>query len=260
MKKLSLIFLILFSCSHSNTVFAWGKIGHRTVGEIATQYLTPDVLKLINKLLDNQSLAFVSTYPDEVKSDRNFDKYRPWHYVNIPLDKTYEDITPAFWGNIVQAIEKCVKIVGDKTQSKEERAFHLKYLVHLVGDLHQPLHTGRFEDYGGLKITVHWFGKKTNLHKLWDSSMIDFYKMSYVELAKNSPKLTQFQIQKIQNTSVLDWTRESHKAVRKIYETTLPNSKLGYEYQYAHFNFVRMQLLKAGLRLANVLNSTLKNE
>jgi len=252
--------LILLIYSFINPVLAWGKTGHRTIGEIATQYLMPQALESANKLLDNQSLAFISTYPDELKSDKNFDKYKPWHYVNIPLDKEYEDITPVLWGDIVQAIEKCVKIVGDKTQPKEERAFHLKYLVHLVGDLHQPLHTGRFEDYGGNKITVYWFGEKTNLHKLWDSGMIDTYKMGYTELAKNSPKLTQSQIKKIQKASVLDWTRESHTAVRKIYESTPSDSKLGYEYQYAHFDFVRMQLLKAGLRLANILNTILINE
>lgn len=256
-KKLLSLFLIVLFYAHSNAVFAWGKTAHRVVGEVATQYLTPQVLKSVNELLDNQSLAFISTYPDELKSDSHFDEYKIWHYVNIPLDKEYEDITPDSRGNIVQAIEKCIKILGDKGKTKEERVFHLKFLVHLIGDLHQPLHTGRVEDYGGHKITVYWFDKETNLHTLWDSDMIDYYQMSYMELARNLPTISDARIQEIQHSSVLDWTRESHQAARKIYESVESDAKLGYEYHYSHFDFVRMQLLKAGLRLAHILNSTL---
>jgi hypothetical protein len=256
-KKLLPLFLTVFFYFPSNAVFAWGKTAHRVVGEVATHYLTPQVLQSVNELLDNQSLAFVSTYPDELKSDSHFDKYKPWHYVNIPLDKEYEDITTDSRGNIVQAIEKCIKILGDKEKTKEERAFHLKFLVHLIGDLHQPLHTGRVEDYGGHKITVYWFDKETNLHTLWDSDMIDYYQMSYVELARNLPSLSVTDIQEIRQSSVADWTRESHQAARKIYESAESDAKLGYEYHYTHFDFVRMQLLKAGVRLAHILNSTL---
>ena len=123
-----------------------------------------------------------------------------------------------------------------------------------MGDLHQPLHVGRAEDRGGNDIKVLWHYKKSNLHRVWDSDMIEFYNMSYSELARNTSDLSKAQIQSIQQGSVLDWTYESQSLAKKVYNSVQPDEKLSYRYSYDHFQIVRSQLQKSGIRLAKVLN------
>ena len=161
----------------------WGQTGHRTVGQIAEGYLDKSTKKRINEILDGDGLALVSTFSDEIKSDPKFDKYKPWHYINFSDNETYEEAEKNPKGDLVVGINTCIEVLKDKNASKKDKAFHLKMLVHLVGDLHQPLHVGHKEDRGGNAVKVDFFWKKSNLHRIWDSGMIDHYQMSYTELA-----------------------------------------------------------------------------
>lgn len=232
----------------------WGKTGHRATGEIASKYLSRKARKEIDKLLDGQSLAEVSIYADEIRSDSKYRKYGPWHYVNIPVDKRYEEIQKASGGDIIVAINTCIDKVKNVNNTKEERAFHLKLLVHFIGDLHMPLHTGRAEDKGGNDIQVRWFDEGTNLHRVWDSDMIDFYKMSYTELARNRKKLSRKELRPILDSNLMDWVYESRELSKVVYASANKGDKLGYEYAYIHMPIVREQLHKAGLRMAKILN------
>lgn len=251
-KLLGAIFLLanIFSLSATD----WGQTGHRVIGEVAQQYLTPKTAQTIAKLLDGASLAFVSTFADEIRSDSRYQSYAPWHYLNMPLDKIYGEVTPNPKGDVVQAINTCIQVLQDPNAAKDDKAFHLRLLVHFVGDLHQPMHVGRAEDRGGNDITVYWFGKKTNLHRLWDSQLIDHYQMSYTELAQNLPPYETEQHKKIVQAPLLDWVAESQDHAKNIYAQTQPEEKLGYKYHYEYFGVVRNRLHKAGLRLAAVLN------
>jgi hypothetical protein len=127
-------------------------------------------------------------------------------------------------------------------------------LVHLIGDMHQPLHVGRKGDKGGNMIQVQWFGQGTNLHAVWDAKMIDFYKMSYSEMANNANELTKQQVKFIQNGTVVDWINETHQLAIKTYGTVKVGENLKYRYMYDNFGLVRSQLQKGGIRLAKVLN------
>lgn len=254
----SFLFIAAFVFSF-NFTFAndgdWGKTGHRTTGEIAEQYLSNRAKRKIEKILDGHSLAFVSTYGDEIKSDPDYDKYGPWHYVNLKKDQiTYspEDANPA--GDLIFAIKKCVVVLEDKDAPKEKREFHLKLLVHFMGDLHQPLHAGREADKGGNDIQMRWFGEYSNLHKVWDSEMIDSYKMSYTELAENANQLSKRQVKAIAAGSLLHWMYESKELSNKIYASVEEGENLGYRYMYVWFPVVRQQLQIGGIRLAEVLN------
>ena len=131
----------------------WGKTGHRVVGQVAQDNLTPSALKAVTEILNGETLATVSTWSDEIKSDSSYDEFKKWHYVNLPLDKKYCEVEHQS-ENIVTAIKKCIVVLKDSTSTKEDKTFHLKFLVHLVGDIHQPLHVGRYEDLGGNKIYV----------------------------------------------------------------------------------------------------------
>lgn len=198
---LSLIVLTSFSASSNNMPSEaleikndWGKTGHRAVGEIASKHLNRKARKAIKDILDGTSLAEVSIYADEIRSDKKYRAYGPWHYVNVPFDTSYDEAEKNPKGDIILAINECITKVQNKTLSKGDRAFYLKLLVHFIGDLHQPLHTGRSEDKGGNDIQVRWFNEGSNLHRVWDSEMIDFYKMSYSELSSNREDLTKTQI------------------------------------------------------------------
>ena len=176
MKKIIIITFFITSL-----LFPWGKTGHRITGEVAEAHLTEKAKIEIAKILSDPSLANASTWADEMRPNPDFQKYSTWHYANMPLDKRYSEHPQSKKGDIVQAIKLCKAKLRNPNVSKNEKAFHLRFLVHLVGDIHQPLHVGRGEDRGGNEIKVKWFGKDTNLHRVWDSEMINTYMMSYTE-------------------------------------------------------------------------------
>jgi len=232
----------------------WGPTGHRTTAQIAQKYLSKKAKKNIKKLLQGESLSWVSTYADEIKSDRKYSKFYPWHYINMGLDETYETATKNPKGDLVTGINTCVSVLKDKNASKKDKIFYLKLLVHLVGDLHQPLHIGRKEDKGANTIQVKWFYFGTNLHKVWDEHMLDKWGMSYTELAANEKPLTKAQVSYMQKGSVIDWVNETHQITKKVYASAKSGDKLSYRYSYLYFGTVREQLQKGGVRLAKILN------
>ena len=256
MKSIFIFLLIGFLNTSTTEDFKadWGPTGHRATGKIAEKHLTKRAKKQIDKLLNGESLAFVSTYADQIKSDRKYNDFYTWHYVNMPLDSNYEDSEKNPTGDLVTGINKCISILKNKNNSSEDKAFYLRMLVHLIGDLHQPMHIGRAEDKGGNTIQVQWFGRGTNLHRVWDEDMIREWKMGYIELANNSKSLSKEQIKAIQNGSVVDWVHDTHKLSKVAYESVEVGEKLRYRYSYDHFGTVRTQLQKGGLRLAKVLN------
>ncbi len=258
MKKITLLLLTLSIQLVFSNDFEWSKTGHRTTGEVAERHLSRKARKALDKLLDGQSLALVSTYGDDIKADKAYREFSAWHYVNFPADKKYTDVEPSPEGDIVIGIQKCISIVKDEKSTEEDRVFYLKLLVHLVGDLHQPMHVGRLEDKGGNDIQVQWFGKGTNLHRVWDSNMIDDFGMSFTEIANSLPKLNKSEIKAIQKGDVFTWVEESQDLANELYGSVEIGEKLGYEYSYKYWGMVETQLQKGGLRLAQVLNDIFK--
>ncbi len=232
----------------------WGATGHRATGEIAEKYIKKKARKKISKILQGQSLALASTFADEIKSDKQYRKYNAWHYVNIDEHKKYGDDEPNPYGDLVTGIDHCIKVLKDKNSTFEEQNFHLKLLIHFIGDLHMPLHVGHKEDKGGNDLQVRWFDKGTNLHRVWDSDMLDHYGMSYTELASNTEVLLPEDIKKIQAGNILDWVHESQQLATKVYASAEIGEKLSYRYMYDHFETLRKQLQKGGIRLAKILN------
>lgn len=258
--KLKLFTYFAFFIIISNNINAtnepkWGAKGHRVVGEIASKYLKNKTKKAIKKLLNRESLAFTSTFADEIKSDRRYDAFYTWHYINMPMDADYDASKRNPKGDLVSGIEQCISVIKSKTSSNEDKAFYLKLLIHLIGDLHQPLHIGLAEDKGGNDFKVQWFYKDSNLHKVWDTEMIEHYGMSYSELADNASYLPKETIKNIQKGTIIDWVNQTHKLTKEIYNNVSPNANLKYSYSYQNFNTVRSQLQIAGIRLAKILNT-----
>ncbi len=250
-------FLITFSSLNASSS-DWGATGHRTIGKIAEDYLNGKTKREISELLNGQSLSLVSTFGDDIKSDKRYNEFYTWHYVNMPFGVKYEDSEKNPKGDMVTGIEKCKEIILDVNSTKEDKVFHLKMLVHLIGDLHQPMHIGRKEDKGGNDVQVQWFNKGTNLHRVWDSEMINHFKMTFTELAGNTDKISKEQVKFLQNGTTVDWANETRTLTMKAYASAEIGEKLGYKYMYDNFGMARTQLQKGGIRLAKVLNDIFK--
>ncbi len=233
--------------------FGWGLTGHRVVGEIATYYLSPKAKKNLQKILGDTSLAVVSNWMDEIRSNPAYEYANDWHWVTLPDGVSYESVEKNPDGDIIQIIQRLVNELktGDLPLAKESE--HLKMLVHLVGDIHQPLHVGTGEDQGGNQMEVEFFWEDSNLHRVWDSDMIDSKKYSYTELAAAINHPSKAQIQAWQSSTVEVWADESRKLRQQVY--ALPEDReIGYEYVYHNWSTVEQRLLQAGIRLAGLLN------
>jgi hypothetical protein len=249
-KTLAIVVLASF---YSSCCFAWGPTGHRVTGWIAEQHLSKKAKKEISRILGDQSLAMASTWMDEIRSDSLYDYTSDWHWVTIPDGKTYAQTEKNEHGDLLETIERLAAALKSRTLDAKEEREYLKMLIHLIGDVHQPLHVGGSNDHGGNDIKVTWFRSTSNLHRVWDSDMIDDTKLSYTELAASLDKPDAATILLWQKSNVHTWATESMAYRDQVYR--YGNGSLGYRYAYENFHIVRHRLLQAGVRLAGVLNS-----
>lgn len=232
--------------------FGWGATGHRATGYIADKYLSKKAKKAIERILNGQSLAIASTWMDEMRSDSTYNYTADWHWVTIPDGMTYEQAEKNPKGDIIESIERIVAELKSKKLTPQQETERLKWLIHLVGDIHQPLHVGRGDDRGGNDIKIMWFRADSNLHRVWDSDMIDDTRLSYTELAESLGKPSVNQVQAWQRNSVRDWANESMSYRKQVYD--YGNARLGYQYSYKYLDTAKARLLQAGVRLAGLLN------
>ncbi|HTF20231.1 MAG TPA: S1/P1 nuclease [Chryseolinea sp.] len=232
--------------------YGWGPTGHRATGLVAEKHLTKKAKKALERILQGQSLAVASTWMDEIRSDSTFDYMADWHWVTIQNGETYDQSVKNPNGDIIQTLERMIQELKSGKLNATEEAQHVKILIHLVGDLHQPLHVGGGSDRGGNDVRVTWFRTDSNLHRVWDSDMIDDTRLSFTELAESLDKVDAAAIQKMQSTSVRDWAKESMDYRPQVY--AYGDGRLGYAYSYKNFPAVRTRLLEAGIRLAGLLN------
>lgn len=249
MRLLLLAVVILISSTHT---FGWGQTGHRVTGRIADLYLNKKAKKELERILYGQSLAMASTWMDEIRSDSTYDYTIDWHWVTIQDGETYEQSKKNKNGDVIQTIERIITELKSKKLNARQEVEAVKMLIHLIGDIHQPLHVGGGNDRGGNDVKIMWFRVDSNLHRVWDTDMIDDTKLSYTEFAESLEKPGDQKRKEWQKSSVRDWANESVSYRKQVYD--YKNGKLGYEYSYHHLHIVRMRLLQAGIRLAAVLN------
>lgn len=246
-------FFLLIPNVDSHDTRVWGQNGHRIVGDIAADYLSPKAQEAVDRVLGPTSMAIASTWMDRIKSDPAYDHTHDWHWVTIPDGMIYEETEKNPNGDLINTLRTIIKELKSGSLSPEEEAKKLKMLIHLVGDIHQPMHVGNGKDRGGNETEVEWFDEESNLHRVWDTEMIEETKLSYTELSAAVNHPTEKQIQEWQNSNVLDWAYESMGVRDQVYD--LPgDDQIGYEYQYKNRDLLDRQLLKAGVRLAGVLN------
>jgi hypothetical protein len=253
--KLNKLIIGVVATAMSFQVLSWGQTGHRVTGAIAEKYLTPKAQLAISQLLINEDLAEASTYADEMRSDPSeFWKKtaNPWHYVNVFEGKTYSDIAPPPEGNAVTALEMFTKQLKSKKASLEEKQLALRFIVHIVGDLHQPFHAGNGTDKGGNDVKLQFFWEDSNLHRVWDSGLIDRENLSYTEWTnKLSRKISSQQAKEWMEVNPKVWIAESAKLRANLYPE---NDKLSWDYQYQNMPIVKQRLQMGGVRIAAYLN------
>ncbi|WP_144211353.1 S1/P1 nuclease [Shewanella donghaensis] len=248
---------LALSAFASQQAHAFGQLGHRIIGEIAQNNLSESAQNQINALTKGESLAQMSTWADEIRSDKNWYHSSPWHYVSIEDDETWDTVKRNPKGDIIQSLEKYEKILKSDKVSEQDKWEALAFYVHFVGDIHQPLHVGHSHDRGGNSVKLKWFGDDTNLHSVWDSKLIEHQKLSYTEYTKFISRIAGKDIKEWEGKSYYDWADES-KALRdatyKLEKNRDDQPDLRFQYIFDHTATVELRLQQAGIRLADKLN------
>lgn len=257
------IFLSLLVISLPFFAMPWGMMGHRIVGQIAESYLSPKAKAEVKKILGDSSMAIWSNWADFIKSDHAYDSLEKWHYVDLDSGLTKTGAIAALENDAEANLYTKTKFTIQQLKKKQtplvQKKFYLKLLIHFVGDIHQPLHVGRKNTAGGNKIKVQWFNNQSNLHAVWDESLINYQQLSYKDYAEVINHTTSAQKKAWQNGSIAEWMAESYLlSERLLSEIKDENPKLGYLYNYDHVKIVNEQLVKGGVRLAGLLNDIFK--
>lgn len=260
MKYFQKFLLVALFSAATAPVFAWGVLGHRIVGEIADTYLTRHTKKEIAKILGFESVAMASNWPDFIKSDPSYKYLNSWHYADLPGGLSHEGVVEYFAKDtITDAYTKINFIVNElknnrQNLSQETKGMYLRLLIHIIGDIHQPLHVGRPEDQGGNTIKVLWFNDTVRLHQVWDERLINFQQLSYTEYTTAINHTTKEQRKEWQRQPLTEWLWQSYELAEKVYADVKPLQKMSYDYNFKFIAPLNEQLLKGGVRLAGLLN------
>ncbi|OON69390.1 S1/P1 nuclease [Hymenobacter sp. CRA2] len=250
---------LLLLSAHSAS--AWGHEGHRTIALIAQKHLSRKAQAQIKELLGEQSIADVASWADEVRNKPEYKGTGPWHFVNLPLGFGYADFEKQLKAkteaNAYQALNDNLKILADKKQAREKRLDALKFVVHLVGDIHEPMHVSRAEDKGGNDIQLQFQGEGTNLHRMWDSGLIHAQGLSDDRMAAEYDHPDKALAEQWAQARPEQWLFESYLISTQQYAEATTGTKLDTEYYKKHIAEVNLRLQQGGIRLAEVLNKAL---
>lgn len=237
-------------------VLAWGQKGHDVTCEIAERHLSRKARRAVDMLLDGKSMVYWGNWLDNASHTPEYAYTKTWHYKNVNKGVSYDDAELEPKGDVVTAIMQQLQVLGDENSDIERKRVALKMLVHLVGDLHQPMHLGHKSDLGGNLWPVVFFGAEKNLHEIWDTDVLENgHRWCYTEWADEIDRLDKAERKALCSGSIEDWARETLEVATEVYEATPQNSTLSYDYLARWTPTVEQQLLKGGLRLAHLLNS-----
>jgi hypothetical protein len=252
-KILSLAVFVFLSLQ----LFAWGYKAHYVIAEIAEQNLTPKAKTKVDELLNGKKMVYWADWMDKIRSDSTYDFTRTWHYANVDSGYTYETMPKLETGDVVVATDLAIEVIKSKTQNDSIKAMYLKFLIHLVGDIHCPVHAGRATDRGANRHHIIWFGEETNLHSMWDSQFIGAARVwSYSEWAANlMAGIASVDIAQMQRGTPTEWFGETVSIADYVYKVSPQGQNYSYAYIYRHSHVLEQQLTLAGYRLAYVLNT-----
>ena len=263
MKKICIITIILM---YSISAYAWGPMGHDVVAAIAEQNLTRKAKRNIEKLLDGHSIVFYASWMDNIQNSPSwkggYDKTKTWHYANVDKGHTYQTMKKNENGDVVSALNQLTWELTENYDNLSDslKADYIKMIVHMVGDLHCPMHAGRLSDKGGNGTKVKWFNDKTSLHSVWDSKMIESARRwGYQEWVEQLDRKDRKFKKAIVRGTYEDWFMKTVENAAGIYDYVEridekePN--LSYQFVYDFSPTLEESLTLGGYRLAYVLNT-----
>ena len=243
-------------------VFSWGPEGHNLVARLAAVHLTPAAAAQVQAILGpDATLASVSSWADQIRNTRR--ETAPWHFIDIPISQPHLDMMrDCPKGDCVIAkIEDFRKVLADTAAAPNQRNEALRFLVHFIGDMHQPLHCADNKDRGGNEVRVEFFGRNMNLHSVWDSGLLGRMPSEDELFAQLSKDLTRDRARKWGRRGPRDWAEEIHKTAVKIIYGKLPKTapiQITPDYEKIADAVVKQQLERAAARLAATLNAALR--
>lgn len=266
MKRIALLSLSMILMLQSISMYAWGPLGHDVVAAIAEQHLTKKAKKEISKLLDGKSIVYYSSWMDNIQNSPywkdGYNATKTWHYANVDKGHTYQTMTKNPDGDVITGLEQLTDAMVNHYDELTDsmKVDYIKMIVHMVGDLHCPMHAGRLSDRGGNQTKVKWFGKPTNLHSVWDSKLIESArKWNYSEWVDQLDRTDKKFRNAVMSGSYEQWFDATVENAAGIYEYVedmkqeMPN--LSYQYVFDYSPLLEQQLLLGGYRLAYVLNN-----
>lgn len=266
---------------YAQNAFAWGSMGHQTVGEIAERFLTPEAKLGIADILGPEKLAIAAVWADDVRDDPDFNAFKPYHFISIDSNAPYSSL-PEDQHDLrdsMTVLTKYPAIILDPKMPKSVKLVALKYLIHVVGDVHQPMHIGKSSDSGGNSCKLIWDKQNYSLHQVWDGRIIDFdisrikagksplKNFSFIQYAdfllKNS-NLSEEQINSLAAIDYSAWIKESQDLRPKLYPENAPKTfcqdhstefpVITEDFKNQSANIARERLVYGGMRLASLLN------
>lgn len=266
MKRITSIFIGIAMLLSFSSAYAWGPKGHDVVAAIAEKHLTHKAKREISKLLEGKSIVYYSSWMDNIQNspywEDGYNKTKTWHYGNVDKGHTYETMPKNPAGDVVTGLQFLTEELTSNYDNLTDsmRVDYLKMIVHMVGDMHCPMHAGRLSDLGGNRTKVKWFGQNTNLHSVWDSKMIDAArKWSYTEWVSHLDRKDRKFRKGIMRGTYEDWFKETVLHAADIYgyveDLGQESPNLSYGFVYDFSPLLEERLLVAGYRLAYVLNT-----
>lgn len=252
MKKLFI--LILFTLAARN-VLAWGQKGHDVTAYIAENHLTPEAAEKIDKILGGHSLVYYANWMDIASHTPQYAYAKTWHYLNIDEGKTLDTMARNPDGDVLTAVTTIVERLKRGGLTEKEEFDNLRMLIHLVGDMHCPMHLGRLSDLGGNRVPVTFFDRSTSLHSTWDAAIVEAArKWSYSEWQDQIDRMTDVEAELVTAGEPRDWLLETYEICKQVYADSPEGTKISYDYVDKYTPVIEEQFVRGGHRLARLLN------
>lgn len=249
--------LFAFTAAMSSlSVFGWGQKGHDTTVAIAERHLSKATANSVSNILDGMSPVYWANWLDNASHTPEYAYTKTWHYKNIDAGQKYEDVKPFETGDVVTALREQIATLSDPKSTHDEKNLALKILLHLMGDIHQPMHVGHASDKGGNKTQVQFFNQGSNLHAVWDTKLPNAaHAWTFTEWADILDRVDFEKQRELSSGNIDDWAKQSYEIASQLYEAFPVGSKISYNEIAEWTPVVEQQFLRGGLRLARVLNA-----
>ncbi len=253
LKTLSIIIFVFLTYQLS----AWGNKGHYIIAEIAEQNLTPKAKTKVDQLLKGKKMVYYAEWMDNLRNDSIYNFTKTWHYANVDSGQTYESMPKVPTGDVVTATDSALRKITSQIENDSVKGLYLKLLIHIIGDLHCPMHAGHLSDIGGNRYPIKWFNRTINLHGLWDTQIIESARSwSYSEWTINlMAGQTLATVADMQKGTPKEWFNETVAIADFVYRHTPQNVNFDYKYLYDYSYILEKQLTLGGYRLAYLLNT-----